>query len=98
MEGADSLQIWVGIYDDVLPLLLYEDNDPPQTGDIAINTVESIYPALGSGRHTVILQFTNQYGTSEARVDIGVYDPSLFCTGGKSSREVATASSRGICE
>lgn len=98
VEGADSLQIWVGIYDDVLPLLLYEDNDPPQTGDIAINTVESIYPALGSGRHTVILQFTNQYGTSEARVDVGVYDPSLFCTGGKPGRGTATASSRGICE
>jgi len=82
VEGADSLQIWVGIYDDVSPVLLYEDNDPPQTGSIAINTVESILPNLGEGQHAVTLLFTNQYGSSEGRVDVGVYDPSLFCSGG----------------
>ena len=98
VEGADSLQIWAGIYDDVEPLLLYEDNDPPQTGDVAINTVESIFSSLGAGQHSVVLLFTNQYGTSEARVDVSVYDPNLFCMGGKSGRGGTAASSRGICE
>ncbi len=104
VEGADSIQIWVGINDDVSPLLLLEDNDPPQTGATVIDTVQKLLPFLGewcdncgAANLPVTLLFTNQYGTSEATVYVSVYDPRLLCAGGEAGRSVTTAM-RVICE
>ena len=85
VKGADSINIWVGIYDDVSPVLLLEDYDPPQTGAAVINTVQELLSFLvdwcgdcSYANLPVTMQFTNQYGTSEVTVYVTVFDPSLF--------------------
>jgi len=102
VEAADSLRIYYSTPYYSIPApnqrqLLLEQADIPQEGATIIDLVPTIQSASGSGYYRLTLEFTNQYGSSEAVHFAGVYDPLSGCPAPKPSAN-RTALETIICE